>query len=87
MTPSQKNKITFEEASKAREILIDYLGQDEVAELIKNTLVDNIVSKKISEKEERIKELFSVYPDGGIHDFREDEALISKEEVLKIIKE
>ncbi len=34
---------------------------------------------------EKIEKMFSVYPDGGIHDFSEDEELISKKQVLDLI--
>ncbi len=37
------------------------------------------------EMREAVSGLFSVYPDGGIHDFKEDEELISKDSVLQLL--
>lgn len=34
---------------------------------------------------EEVSAMFSVYPDGGIHDFGPDEELVSKRSVLSII--
>lgn len=36
---------------------------------------------------EAVGKMFSVYPDGGIHDFKDDEELISKRQVINLIEE
>lgn len=40
----------------------------------------------LSKAAEEVKEMFFVFPDGGIHDFDQDEELVSKKQVLSILQ-
>lgn len=56
----------------------------DVLKLVKESKIQAVLERE-KEITKSIYEMFSVFPDGGIHDFAPDEELVSKNEVLTIV--
>lgn len=58
----------------------------DVEAFISQSIQDAVLARE-AELIEEVKGMYSVYPDGGIHDFGPDEELVSKSQVIALIKE